>query len=963
MLLPYPADFLTGDRGMGKRIFDYWKTGAAGVILAAGMLMMPVHAQAVEQEYTQEITVEKKNAETEIQGSEEQGEETGKVRASDLSEFTNTLEMLPLYGSTVNTYLEATSGGWRAVLVDGAVHIIDFDRNWNQKSEKRLEYELPVFGAYYSGKTYNYLVYGQKGSSRGTVIYKVVKYDKNFKRLSELSVPYEECYTTVPFYDGNVSVAESGNQMVVYTARKRPDGHQSNIALRINTDTMTISNDYGMIAFPDIHVSHSFREIVKYDGNTPVYVDLGDGSPRAVCLQEDPGIYTNMLSVPGEDGDNNTDTDVSGFEVTDTGYLVVGLQKKNYCNNVYLSYAKKGELSAKVTWLTGSTSYNYLGVANARIVKIQDGKYAVMWNSYSGGNVNYVIVDGQGETISGLKQLEDAELTQCQPVYSEGKISWLKYSDGERKVFEISDLACTGKYELTDTYVEPVDPWNGTADTGWYQENKTEFTVNTPAQLAGLAKLVNGGNSFEGKKVCLGKDMFFNQEDSIKNVWIPIASEESGMKFQGIFEGQGHSLYNLYIPAGSGGGLFGRIGEKGIVRGVNVSQGVIEEAASVAAINDGWILFCENNSLILNYESDYVGGVCGENNNMVYGCGNTGVVQAGTNGGGVVGRTLEKGGTVDSCWNEGHVVSGGGIVAGVLAVNYGWISDCYNAGTVCGSLWYNYAKTVAGVVGENLSSDIGNKHRVRNCYNAGHLDINEEWNAYFSDAVCGASNQDGYNLYTTPCEYTVFSKASVVSVNTLKSEEMAEKLRGGEAVLKWQTGVQGINNGMAVPVARADIEKGIYKMLPDVWGTVLEFDIGMQDQGYQLKPFSAAYYGLEEGKAVFSSDSDILSVTKSGVVTPKKTGTAKVKVIFEESDYAKQTGFEVTVNISGIKGDVDGNGKVNIADLRMVLRSVCNKVELTDAQKNIADVEKNGKVDVQDLRKILRFLCGKIDNL
>ena len=29
------------------------------------------------------------------------------------------------------------------------------------------------------------------------------------------------------------SVDESGNQMVVYTSRLRPDGHQSNIALRI----------------------------------------------------------------------------------------------------------------------------------------------------------------------------------------------------------------------------------------------------------------------------------------------------------------------------------------------------------------------------------------------------------------------------------------------------------------------------------------------------------------------------------------------------------------------------------------------------------------------------------------------------------------------------------------------------------------------------------------------------------
>ena len=64
-----------------------------------------------------------------------------------------------------------------------------------------------------------------------------------------------------------------------------------------------------------------------------------------------------------------------------------------------------------------------------------------------------------------------------------------------------------------------------------------------------------------------------------------------------------------------------------------------------------------------------------------------------------------------------------------------------------------------------------------------------------------------------------------------------------------------------------------------------------------------------------------------------------------------------------MKGDVDGNGKVDIADLRLVLRAVCGKVELTDAQTSAADVETDGKVDIQDLREILRFVCGKIENL
>lgn len=80
--------------------------------------------------------------------------------------------------------------------------------------------------------------------------------------------------------------------------------------------------------------------------------------------------------------------------------------------------------------------------------------------------------------------------------------------------------------------------------------------------------------------------------------------------------------------------------------------------------------------------------------------------------------------------------------------------------------------------------------------------------------------------------------------------------------------------------------------------------------------------------------------------------------------YAEENGFTfVEVEPEYTLGDVDASGKVDIADLRMVLRSVCGKVTLTSEQKLAADVEKDNTVDIQDLRKLLRFVCGKIDEL
>lgn len=876
--------------------------------------------------------------------------------ASDLSNFSNTLAGLEVYGDTINSYLEKTDTGWQAVLVDEVIHVIDYDSSWNQVSEKTLEYELPIFGAYYAGEDYNYLVFGQSGSSAGTEIYRVVKYDKTFNRLAALSVKYEECYTTVPFDSGNVSVDESGNQMVVYTSRLRPDGHQSNIALRINTDTMTLSDTRGMISFPDIHVSHSFRQIVKYDGDTPIYADLGDGAPRAVCVQERPGVQSIMLGISGQTGDNVTDTDLSGLAVTDTGYIVVGTQVQNYCNNIYMSYVPKGDYGAagETTRLTASTIYQYSNVCNAKIAEVSDGIYAVMWNNFdNGGSVDYVMVNDQAEILSEVKTLEGAQLTQCEPVLSGGKLTWLKYTDGEKEVFTLDDFSCTGEFELEDTYVSPSDPWDGSADTSWYSSSADEFVLDTPEHLAGLAQLVNGGNTFEGKKLSLGKDMFFNEEDSSRNHWMSIASNSSGVSFEGTFDGQGHTLYNLYVPDEYEGGLFGVIGENGTVKAINVSQGIFYSNGAIAEQNDGSLLFCENNSYVTGAD-DRSGGVCGRNDGLVYGCSNTGYVLW---GGGVVGMNGSQA-TVDSCWNQGYAASTGFAAAGVVTDNYGWVINCYNAGTVSGTITVNTAKTVGGVVGEN---QVGS-YRIKNCYNIGWLDIDEENNWYMPGAICGGNAPGDTNSYTTDTPYN--REAQILSREDFGTEEMISRLQNGSPYMKWCLDEDSLNGGNVIPIAQQDKKNGVYKVTLDVWGAESEAAGSLAEGTFRLDALDYAYFGLEEIQPVYSADSDVLTVTADGMVTPRKAGTAIVHVGFAETENIKASGFDVTVTIDGsVKGDVDGSGKVDIADLRMVLRAVCGKVELTENQAQAANVVADGDVNIEDLRLLLRYICGKVDSL
>lgn len=97
--------------------------------------------------------------------------------------------------------------------------------------------------------------------------------------------------------------------------------------------------------------------------------------------------------------------------------------------------------------------------------------------------------------------------------------------------------------------------WDGTTvDTSWYDANTsaTEFTISDSADLAGLAKLVNAGNSFSGKTIKLGDDIDLGGKD-----WTPIGNSTN--KFEGVFDGNEKTISNLFINSSTKSdiGLFG----------------------------------------------------------------------------------------------------------------------------------------------------------------------------------------------------------------------------------------------------------------------------------------------------------------------------------------------------------------------------------------------------------------------
>ena len=276
------------------------------------------------------------------------------------------------------------------------------------------------------------------------------------------------------------------------------------------------------------------------------------------------------------------------------------------------------------------------------------------------------------------------------------------------------------------------------------------------------------------------------------------------VSYTGTFNGNGHTISGLYCVGSHAEyiGLFGRVGNGGVVKdviiedsyveGVNSAGGVCNQNAGemnkcsfsgivktsaigapsvggVCAVNSGKIIQCESSAAVTS-RGNYgrAGGVCGENSGTVSYCYNTGSVtnnNGDDNLGGVCGQNS---GTIENCYNTGSVsgygyngTASGSTTGGVCGNNSGSITNCYNTGNVheslytggvCGNNWgsitssYNTGSVAAGTIGYAGGVCGANSSTVTHCYNTGSV-------SGLSDAhvggVCGANNSTVESCYNT----------------------------------------------------------------------------------------------------------------------------------------------------------------------------------------------------------------------
>ena len=251
---------------------------------------------------------------------------------------------------------------------------------------------------------------------------------------------------------------------------------------------------------------------------------------------------------------------------------------------------------------------------------------------------------------------------------------------------------------MTAFAADTMDTWDGTADTSWYDENKTEFHLQTAEQLAGMAKLVNDNTAnFKDKTVYLDNDLDLGGHE-----WISIGNGANTAvgSFQGIFDGQSHVVYNLYSHEGlksenkdNNNNLY-RNGLFGAIYNATVQNLGIENADIVIPMNDtstygkgilvDWMTYstiknCYTTGSITggSYIEKFIGGIAGflNGNNSISQCYSTAAITGNYDGeyyaeqegglepmdcwdslGGIVGASYTGQVTISDCWFGGEIV-------------------------------------------------------------------------------------------------------------------------------------------------------------------------------------------------------------------------------------------------------------------------------------------------------------------
>ena len=296
--------------------------------------------------------------------------------------------------------------------------------------------------------------------------------------------------------------------------------------------------------------------------------------------------------------------------------------------------------------------------------------------------------------------------------------------------------------------------WDGTTKTEPKTDANGVYQISTGAELAWFAQTVNGGKG--GISAVLTKDI-----DLAGYNWTPIGTNKSNSAhFTGSFDGQGHTVDNLYInykantsAASPYQGFFGYVYGKSttnhaVIKNLTVRGDVILGGTkSVSTAYCGGVIGQAYDADLTNIHAEVnvslrqssgnwqiIGGVVGNvNRSTITNCSNSGEIRVNRYGAGIAGSSSST--TITGCFNNGTIFCPGSGAAGIVAnLGSGTVTNCYNSG---------YIGSTGNLVGGIVAT--GSNVTVTDCINIGIVDCKQTHGSVMGEV--SKANATISNLY------------------------------------------------------------------------------------------------------------------------------------------------------------------------------------------------------------------------
>ena len=697
--------------------------------------------------------------------------------------------------------------------------------------------------------------------------------------------------------DGN-----GGNQATAFSGTFDGQGHR--IYGMVCSDTDNMFKNY--TALFGVLLDSKIRNL-SVDGNVTAYAN-------ASILVGSLGTYGTSSVVLN----CNVSGTINAFVKNSVGALIGSA----YCGTIY-------NCSTNCIIRTNNSQYRgaLLGGFNSTLVTVIN----CCWNAETieqpiGDNFVNCYAIPANNTVNYADKLNE--------VMIEGAAKWVMGSDG----YPILDF--NNRVQNWGDVVEPVTPVDGV------------YYIDKPEQLAYIAKIVNEGNTLEGKTVLLRNDL-----DLSRKSWTPIGRYNA--PFSGELNGNGHSVTGLTISYNSLGylegyaGLVGYAGHTAYLHHLNVDGNILSDKFNCGLLLGGsWsgsrikrcivtgsvtaeasiggvagtayqISQCEARNVVLttNPNNGGAGGICYNLNyydfsdTYVSECVSSGTIISYCNMGGIVGAaSFSK--HIENCFSS-MVLTGkskiGGIVYG--AENSAVVENCY------------YTGSITSTEGKASGLIAGGSHlTITNCYWSKECNMTIDGLPDVKRGVGTDVSEDPTTGLTltemrTKASYAGWDFDTIWAIDTNKN--------GGLPYLRWQDDVPTViePTSLTLSAETVTLAAGRSTTLTAVFS-----------------PIGAG------GKPTWSSDApDVASVTAGGQVAAHRAGTAIITASYGSLQAScsvtvtERRSDEYTIREITLK-DASGKAVTGIpSDSFWAYVSVTKGANAKDATVLLASYDRNGQ--------------------